>query len=318
MRARVSTEWLAGCSGCHVAVVDLHEKLLGLVEEVEFVRIPVLLDEKGYPKADVGLVEGAVRTAHDRECLEAMRKSVKTLVAFGSCAAYGGPSGLGWLYRGQEVVEQVYAHAPTDADGALPDARAPRLEERVVPIDAIVDVDLYLPGCPPHPYFIAAGLRAALGLEAPALTEKTVCAECTRRMEKRSLGQITKGAVTVADPEVCFLSQGVVCLGSVTLNRCKSPCMAAGAPCIGCAGPSLQVLTEPQLDVRNLLARRMSKMCGVEPAAVTAYLEAEAKTFYAFTIASPLVHCKPTLALREWSAGETTGTSSGAGSEVRS
>ncbi len=314
MKARVSTEWLAGCSGCHIAVVDLHEKLLSLVEEVDFVRIPVLRDEKGYPDADLGIVEGAVRTEHDRECLTAMRKSVKKLVAFGSCAAYGGPSGLGWLYRGQEVLDQVYAHSPTDAaGGGLPDARAPKLEVSVLPIDAVVDVDLYLPGCPPHPYFIAAGLRAALGLEAPSLTEKTVCAECTRRMEKRTVGAITKGAVTAADPEVCFLSQGVVCLGSVTLNRCKSPCMAAGAPCIGCAGPSLQVLTEPQLDVRNLLARRMSKMCGVEASAVTAYIEAEAKTFYAFTIASPLVHRKPTLALREWSTGEGVGAASGAG-----
>jgi F420-non-reducing hydrogenase small subunit len=311
MKARVSTDWLSGCSGCHIAVVDLHEKLLGLVEEVEFVRIPVLADEKQYPAADIGAVEGAVRTDHDRESLEKMRKSVKKLVAFGSCAAYGGPSGLGWLYRGQEVVERVYAHSPTDAGGELPDARAPRLEEGVLPIDAVVDVDLYLPGCPPHPYFIAAGIKAALGLEAPPLTEKTVCAECTRRMEKRTGGQIRKGVVAVEDPEVCFLSQGVVCLGSVTLNRCKSPCMTAGAPCIGCAGPSLQVLTEPQLDVRNLLARRMSQLAGVEAAAVTAYIEAEAKTFYAFTIASPLVHTKPTLALREWSAGEVVGAGSG-------
>jgi F420-non-reducing hydrogenase small subunit len=307
MKARVSTDWLAGCSGCHIAVVDLHEKLIGLMDDVEFVRIPVLMDEKGFPPADLGVVEGAVRTAHDRESLEKMRKSVKKLVAFGSCAAYGGPSGLGWLYRGQDV----QAHGSTDTDAAPPDAQAARLEDSVVPIDAVVDVDYYLPGCPPHPYFIAAALRGALGLSAPPLTEKTVCAECTRKMEKRTGGQIKKGTVTVPDPDVCFLSQGVVCLGSVTLNRCKSPCMAAGAPCVGCAGPSLQVLTEPQLDVRNLLGRRMSKLCGVEASAVTSYVEAEAKTFYAFTIASPLVHQKPTLALREWSTGEPAAAAAG-------
>jgi len=99
MKATVSTEWLSGCSGCHVAVVDLHEKLLNLVEAVEFVRVPVLMDEKGYPKADVGIVEGAVRSEHDRESLLRMRDSVKTLVAFGSCAVYGGPRASGGSMR---------------------------------------------------------------------------------------------------------------------------------------------------------------------------------------------------------------------------
>jgi len=56
MKTRISTEWLSGCSGCHVAVVDLHEKLVNLLDDVEFVRIPVLMDEKGYPEAEVGLV----------------------------------------------------------------------------------------------------------------------------------------------------------------------------------------------------------------------------------------------------------------------
>ena len=73
MKAKVSTEWLSGCSGCHVAVVDLHEKLLNLVDSIEFVRIPVLMDEKGYPKADIGLVEGAIRSEHDRHCAEQMQ-----------------------------------------------------------------------------------------------------------------------------------------------------------------------------------------------------------------------------------------------------
>ena len=79
MKATVSTEWLSGCSGCHVAMVDLHEKLLGLVEEVDFVRVPVLMDEKGYPEATVGIVEGAVRSEHDLEALRRMRESCDVL-----------------------------------------------------------------------------------------------------------------------------------------------------------------------------------------------------------------------------------------------
>ena len=95
MKTTVSTECLSGCSGCHMALVDLHEKLLQLMDTVEFVRIPVLMDEKEYPPAKIGIVEGAIRSAHDRKAVIALRESVKTLVAFGTCAVYGGPSGIG-------------------------------------------------------------------------------------------------------------------------------------------------------------------------------------------------------------------------------
>ncbi len=303
MKATVSTEWLSGCSGCHVAVVDLHEKLLGLVDEVDFVRVPVLMDEKGYPRATVGIVEGAVRSEHDREALEKMRASVDVLVAFGSCAVYGGPSGLGWLHRRESVMAAAYSTGPTNAPGQLPDAEAPRLEDSVVPIDEVVKVDLYLPGCPPHPYFIAAGLRALLGATDLKLTAMSVCADCNRKMRRRPGTALVKGALTADDPELCFLSQGVICLGSVSLNRCQAPCPGAGVACTGCAGPSLDLITEPHLDLRTVVARRMAMLTGVAEAEVTAYLEQDAKTYYAYALASPVMYRKPTVELRDW-AGE--------------
>jgi len=303
MKATVSTEWLSGCAGCHVAVVDLHEKLLGLVEAVEFVRSPVLMDEKGYPKADVGIVEGAVRSDHDRHALEKMRESVKTLVAFGSCAVYGGPSGLGWLYERKDVMNRVYRSGPTNTGNELPDGDAVPLQESVVPLDEVVPVDFYLPGCPPHPYYIAAGLRTLLGAPAPELNGKTVCSDCTRKMRKREGVELKRGGITAEEPDVCFLSQGVVCMGSVTLNRCLAPCPQRGVVCTGCAGPSMDVVTEPHLDLRGLVAKRMNMLCGVDPAQVKAYFEKEAKTFYAYAVASPVVYRKPTVEMREW-AGE--------------
>ena len=300
MRATVSTEWLSGCSGCHVAVVDLHEKLLNLVEDVEFVRIPVLMDEKGYPKADVGLVEGAVRSEHDREALLRMRDSVKTLVAFGSCAVYGGPSGIGWLHEKTEMMDRVYRDGPTNVDGGLPDSDAPHLEDSVVPIDEVVPVDFYLPGCPPHPYFIGAGVRALLGASGPPIPGKSVCSDCTRKMRKAEGVELRKGAITADDAETCFLSQGVICLGSVTMNRCLSPCPQKGIACGGCAGPSLDIITEPHLDIRTQVAKRMQLLCGTDPAEVKAYFENNAKTFYAYAMASPVMYRKPTVEMREW------------------
>lgn len=300
MKAKISTELLSGCSGCHVAMVDLHEKLLNLVETAEFVRIPVLMDEKGYPPADVGIVEGAVRSEHDREALLKMRKSVKALIAFGSCAVYGGPSGIGWLYDREAVLDRVYGRGPTNTPGMRPDSGAVRLEEGVVPVGEVVEVDLHLPGCPPHPYFIASAISTLLGSQAPPLTGKSVCAECERKMEKREGVKLRKGTVTADDANLCFLSQGVICLGSVTLNRCLSPCPGTGIACTGCNGPSLDIVTEPHLDIRSLVAKRMNLLLGIPAEETRAYMEQEAKTFYSYALASPVIYKKPTMEMREW------------------
>jgi F420-non-reducing hydrogenase small subunit len=300
MKAKISTEWLSGCSGCHVAIVDLHEKLLNLADEVEFVRAPVLMDEKGYPEADIGIVEGAIRSVHDREAVQHMRDSVRTLVAFGTCAVYGGPSGIGWLHDSESVFAQVYDGGPTNAGHERPDAGAPRLEESVVPIDEVVEVDFMLPGCPPSPYFIAAALRLLLDGSGPKLSKRTVCSGCTRKMSRRPGTALRKGAVTAADEQLCLLSQGVVCMGSVTLDRCFSPCPQKGVACMGCNGPSLNIIREPQVDYRGVLAGTMSFLTGINEADVKAYIEAEAKTFYAYSLASPAIYKKPTVELREW------------------
>jgi F420-non-reducing hydrogenase small subunit len=311
MKARVSTEWLSGCSGCHVAMVDLHEKLLNLVEEVQFVRLPVLMDEKGFPEAEVGIVEGAVRSEHDREALLKLRASVKTLVAFGSCAVYGGPSGIGWLYKKDEVLEKVYSDGPTNIPGQRPDSDAPHLEESVVPIDEVVKVDAYLPGCPPHSAYIANGLMRLLKGDAPAMSDKPVCGDCTRKMRKNPGAKLQRGAVTADDSSLCFLSQGVICLGSVTLNRCLSPCPGVGVACTGCNGPSLDVIAEPHHDLRGMVATRMNLLTGIEEAEVRKYMEEDAKTFYAYAMASPVIYKKPTVELREWTGNRPADAAKG-------
>lgn len=307
MKATISTEWLSGCSGCHIAIVDLHEKLLNLAEEVEFVRAPVLMDEKGYPAADIGIVEGAVRSGHDREALRRMRESVRTLVAFGTCAAFGGPSGIGWLHRGEDVLERVYGSGPTNTPGDRPDGTVPALEESVVPIDEVVPVDFYLPGCPPSPYFVAAALKKLLTGTAPKLTGQTVCGGCERKMRRRPGTALQCGATTAPDPQDCFLSQGVVCMGSVTINRCQAPCPGSGVVCTGCNGPSPLMIREPHLEMRTVLSQRMEKLCGIPAAQVRAYLESDARTYYSYAMASPLIYRKPTVELREWAGQRPAG-----------
>lgn len=301
MKPRISTEWLSGCSGCHVAVVDLHEKLVPLLDQATFVRVPVLSDEKKYPEADIGIVEGAVRSEHDREALCKLRESVTTLIAFGTCAVYGGPSGLGWLYKGDSLANDLYGSGCTATPGDKPSTDAPRLEKSVVPVDEVVPIDLYLPGCPPHPFWIALAIKSLLdpANEKP-LPKKTVCSRCERKMTKGSVADLKKGSYTASDPKLCFLSQGVVCMGSVTLERCLSQCVNNGIACSGCCGPSADIVTEPYLDIRTSLAKRMSMVTGISADTVRGYIEQEARTFYSYAVASPVMYRKPTVELRQW------------------
>jgi F420-non-reducing hydrogenase small subunit len=312
MKATISTEWLSGCSGCHVAVVDLHEKLLNLVDDVEFVRIPVLADEKKYPKADIGIIEGAIRSEHDRHAALKMRESVTTLIAFGTCAVYGGPSGVGWLYDGNAVLDKTFSAGPTNVPGEMPDAGVPVLEKSVIPLNEVVKVDFHLPGCPPHPYWIAAAIVSLLHPEKEKVTQKTVCSKCERAMKKKTGMTLRKGQSTAPEAGVCFLSQGVVCLGSVTMERCLAQCPNKGVACTGCAGPSFDMITEPHLDLRTMVAKRMNLLTGIGYEEIKSYIEASARTFYGYAMASPVIYKKPTVELREWAASSSQAGPTGA------
>jgi F420-non-reducing hydrogenase small subunit len=306
MKTKISTEWLSGCSGCHVAIVDLHEKLLPLLDSIEFVRIPVLMDEKNYPDADIGIVEGAIRSEHDREALLKLRKSVKTLIAFGTCAVYGGPSGLGWLCSPDSVLRCAYSQGPTNAPQQMPDQGAPKLEQSVTPIDEVVNVDIAVPGCPPNPFWIATLLNAVGSSNMAALTQKTVCSRCDRTMKKTTGQTLKKGAVTAPEKDMCFLSQGVVCMGSVTLERCLAQCPNHGVACGGCAGPSADIITEPHIDIRTMLTKRMHLLTQIEKNKIQEYLESQAKTYYAYSLASPVIYKKPTVEIREWTGAASS------------
>ncbi len=300
MKTRISTEWLSGCSGCHVAMVDLHEKLLNLTENTEFVRIPVLMDEKGYPDAEIGMIEGAVRSEHDREALLRMRETCKTLIAFGTCAVYGGPSGIGWLHGKDEILNRIYVETDTaEKEGKLPED-APELEPGVIPVNEVVDIDFYIPGCPPHPYFIAIAIMTLIGASVPEISIKTVCSACNRRMEKREGVTLQRGIGYAPEDDICLLSQGVICLGSVTLDRCHAQCPVKGVACTGCAGPSLDLIIEPHLDIRTMISKRVNLLTGIDRAEIRDYMEKEAKTFYSYALSSPVIYRKPTVEIREW------------------
>ncbi len=298
----LNTEWLCDCGGCHVALVDLHEKILKVLESVEILKCPVLTDVKDYPEADIGILTGSIRTEHDRHAALEMRKKCKTLIAFGTCAVYGGLHGAGLAHTREEIMDHVYKNSKTTKTDFLPTTAVDELSHEVTPIDEVVDVDLYLPGCPPHAHFIFEGLSSLIENRTPTTDQETVCGRCRRVMKKTDETQIKDSLEGVPDDKVCFLSQGYICLGSATLDRCLSPCPNHGIACSGCAGPTMQILTEPTRDIRTEVSDRMSRLTKIDASAIKTQIEKSAKTHYAYAMATKMVGNKPTFLIQKWIA----------------
>jgi F420-non-reducing hydrogenase small subunit len=301
-KIRLNTEWLCDCGGCHVALVDLHEKILNVLESVQIQKCPVLTDEKLYPEAEIGILTGSIRTEHDRHAALEMRKKCKTIIAFGTCAVYGGLHGAGLAHSREEIMDHVYKKSPTTRTDFIPATAVDSLEKLVTPVDEVIDVDLYLPGCPPHAHFIFEALSSLIAGTAPRVRQESVCGGCSRIMKKTEVTEIRNSADGMADSELCFLSQGYICLGSVTLDRCLSPCPNHGIMCTGCAGPTMQILTEPTRDLRTEVSDRMSRLTAIDAGVIRESMEKSAKTHYAYAMATKMIGDKPTFLIRKWIA----------------
>ena len=301
-KIKLNTEWLSDCGGCHVAVVDLHEKILDVLGAVAIQHCPVLTDVKEYPQADLGLISGAIRSAHDRECAEKMRQSCTHVVAFGTCAVYGGIPGAGVVHTREEIFDTVYVTNHTTRTHKPPLKSVTELEKLVTPLDEVIDVDLYLPGCPPHPAFILDALFTLIEGRPARAKKESVCAHCQRRMVKTEVDRIKANHEGVPERDTCFLSQGYVCLGSVTLDRCTAPCPNNGVMCTGCAGPTMRVLTEPNRDIRTEIADRMSRLTGITRPDIMASMERSSKSHYSYAMASKMIGNKPTFLIKKWIA----------------
>ncbi|MDF1540582.1 MAG: F420-nonreducing hydrogenase, partial [Candidatus Thorarchaeota archaeon] len=229
---------LSSCSGCQVAILDQKEILARMLTSIKFAT--TILDVRELPKVDCCLVEGAVRTEEDLEKLKDAREKSDLLVAIGSCSTYGGIQALGNLDTPVEFLQKVSGTAEN------PFTDSPPLLPRLASIDRFVEVDYYIPGCPPSESVLLQALPLVLSGKEIQMTDKhrlPVCSECVRKIEHREL--TTLESVTIPDKEVCLLSQGYICLGSVTRGGCGAQCPDTNMPCSGCRGPTDRVLTMP-------------------------------------------------------------------------
>ena len=148
-KPRLATAALCGCFGCHMSLLDIDERILKLVDMVEFDRTP-LTDIKTVGECDIGLIEGGVANTENVEVLRDFRRHCKILVAVGACAVNGGVPAMRNQFDVQDCLEEVYLNGIGVVDPQIPDdPEIPLLLDKVHPIHEVVHIDYFLPGCPP-------------------------------------------------------------------------------------------------------------------------------------------------------------------------
>ncbi|MDY7038086.1 MAG: oxidoreductase [Thermodesulfobacteriota bacterium] len=262
-KPKVAIYWLGACAGCDEAIVDLNEGLLSVTESVDIVLWPVAMDFKydhlrsmGDGEITLSILSGSVRNSDHQEMAELMRKKSQLVFALGTCACFGGSPGLANFTSKEEIFNWVYRDAPTvdnpnktfpQKDTGLDGKRLtlPEFFEHVYTLDQIIDVDYYLPGCPPPPELISHVLDAVLsgGLPPKGSTlapRKALCDTCPRNQKKPArmeIRKITRIHEVDADKDACFLAEGIICLGPATRGGCGESCIRINVPCRGCFGP---------------------------------------------------------------------------------
>jgi F420-non-reducing hydrogenase small subunit len=267
-KLQVALYWGAGCGGCDVAVLDTNEFILDLAAVADIRLWPIAVDGKykdveamADGELDLTLYNGAVRNSENEHIAKLLRSKSKLMVAFGSCAHLGGIPALANLGTKEEIFERAYLKNPSieDENKTVPQAHTlvnggeltiPEFYKRVYKLDDVVDVDLYVPGCPPAPEQVKAVLQAVASSTLPhkgsvvGASDRAVCDDCQRKKEEKKVKKFYRPWQILQDPERCLLEQGIVCGGSATRSGCGVRCPNSGMPCRGCYGPLPNVLDQ--------------------------------------------------------------------------
>ncbi len=307
--------WAASCGGCEIAVLDVDEKILDVMNIADIVFWPVAMDIKykdveampdGY--MDVCFFNGAVRNSEQEHLAKLLRRKAKTLVAFGACAQLGGIPGLANEADKLQIFDRAYQSSPSTVNkgATVPktelkvkegELKLPTFYDSVKPLDQVVDVDYYLPGCPPPPKLIFDAVEAIAKGELPQkgsilAPERSVCDECPRVKEEKKISEIKRVIDFQAEPEKCLLEQGIVCMGPATRGGCEAKCVNANMPCTGCGGPCPGVAEQGSAMISALstvLGIESEKGEGYDPAEFVDQLKDPLGTFYKYSLPASII-----------------------------
>ena len=284
-KPKVAFYWCASCGGCEESVVDLAENILDVLTAVDIVLWPVAMDFK---KSDVSsmpdgsilvaMINGAIRTSEQEEMARLLRRKSKIVIAYGSCAQTGGIPGLANQFTREQITDYVYNQSPStvNPDSVYPATNVgtnggsvtlPTFLEGVRALDQVIEVEYYLPGCPPTPKLLKQAIDVLLSGKLPPkgtvlAPDIALCEECPKKDTKPSDLQFIEfrrpHAVQI-DPAMCLLAQGIICMGPATRGGCGGQCISGNMPCSGCFGPTSHVKDQGAKILSALASQLLAK-----------------------------------------------------------
>ena len=313
-KIKMAVYWGAACGGCCVSVLDVHEKLFDVVAAADLVFWPIALDFK-YKDVeamdddyiDLTLYNGAVRNSENEHIAKLLRKKSKILVAYGSCAHMGGIPGLGNFSNRKSIFDRAYQTTESTVneekirpqiETEMPEGTLtlPEFYNDVKTLDQVVDVDYYLPGCPPQTERLVEVFMAIVtGAELPpkgsvvGALEKTLCDECEReKTDEKVIKEFKRPWEIEDDGKTCFLEQGVICMGPATRGGCGVRCIEGNAPCRGCYGPP-DTAPDPGAKMMSAIATMIDSDDPEEIEKIIDQVVDPAGTFYRFSLPASII-----------------------------
>jgi len=268
-KLQIAKYWGAACGGCDVSLLDTNEFILDIAAAADIHMWPIAHDGKykdieALPDGFLDLVfyNGAVRTSENEHVAKLLRKKSKVMVAYGSCAHIGGIPALANQFCKEEIFEKAYGKNPSIQEGntVVPtphtkvdagELEIPVFYKRVYKLDDVVDVDYYIPGCPPAPEqgkavitLVVSGQPLPPKGSVVGASARAVCDDCQRKKEEKKVKQFYRPWQIMEGPEKCRMEQGIICAGSATRSGCGVRCPNTGVGCRGCYGPLPNVVDQ--------------------------------------------------------------------------
>ncbi|MBI5417381.1 NADH:ubiquinone oxidoreductase [Candidatus Poribacteria bacterium] len=210
------------CEGCQLQIANNENNLIDFLSLVEVSNFREIMSERA-DNYDIAFIEGSITRKDEIERLKKIREKAKILVAFGTCASFGGINKLKNLFNNIDwVKKEVYGNHPIETN------------DKVMAIDEVVKVDFYIYGCPVYKPEVEAIIQSIVLRKKYRYSKHPICVRCREKQN------------------ICLYEIGKICMGPLTRAGCGARCPSNGNSCIGCRGPA----AEPNIEYMKTIMEK--------------------------------------------------------------